>query len=244
MKSALLVRDERRPLTISPPLRFILVYRRIDALSGPDPLDLLRSATSMTDRTALGRFRMYDSKLQEGGDTLSTFDKNDHREATTTTAAVLPTSVPPRAITRIGASGALLQHSVGKQLERKRSHVQHFGRPEDCPKRRRVRWDIDRHDSIAAATAVLAATTSLPGTLLTEMPSLPTTHIKCRVVLQGPDVIGGLRALVESGDLGGSGGGTSGGYHHHHYHVPACVRDAPIASYETIKVVNGAVAMY
>ena len=189
----------------------------------------------MTDRTALGRFRMYDSKFQQGGDTLSNFDICDRE------APVTPPATSPGTVSRLGMPGALQQHSVVKQLKRKRSHVQHFGRPEDCPKRRRIRWDIERDDSIAAATAVLA-TRGLPSTLLTEIPSLPTTHIKCRVVLRGPDVIAGLRTLVESGDLGGSGAGGGAGGGSTDPHLPACVRDVPISSYETIKVVNGAVA--
>jgi hypothetical protein len=199
-------------------------HRRIHALSGPDPIDLLRSASALFDGTAIGRFAMYRDRLNAS----DTMDSLDSVARGAVSAGIGPSNERgtdrTRKVLQVAEVGVTVDHSVGERLKRKAAHIANFGRPVDCPKRTRIRWDITSSETTALSQALVSEEGFDPGIM---MGPLPTHRFKCRVALQGPDVFAGMRAFTEAGVLSKA--------------PPDCVRDAPCATNTsgTIHVVDG-----
>jgi hypothetical protein len=176
----------------------------------------------MSDGVAMGRFSMYRDRL-DASDTLDSLDSAGRGAFATVRAA--RGSEGALKVLQAARTGATVDHSAGERQKRKAAHIANFGRPADCPKRTRVRWDITSSETTALSRA-LVAEEGLDPALMTGR--LPAHRFKCRVALQGPDVFAGMRALTEAGVLAGE--------------PPDCVRDAPGAAATasgTIHVVDG-----
>lgn len=178
---------------------FFLDVCIVQSLSGPNPLDLLRSSNSKTDMMALGRYSMYHSRVN-ALDPAAVFDA-----ATTGNMFQGPTHTPNA---RYLEAGMLIDHTDGEKQRRKVSHMEKFGRAQDCPKRSRVRWDLSNSETTAVTSTAFATWCD---SLEPDDP-IPTSKFKCRIVMQGHDVVAGLRALAESGEFSKD--------------IPICVRDA------------------
>jgi hypothetical protein len=178
------------------------------------------------DRAAAGRFAMYRDRLN-ASDPLGALESDTHGPISTGPG---PSDHRRRSLVEVSGSGpstagaVVVDHSVGERLKRQSAHVANFGRPKDCPKRSRIRWDITSSETTALSQAVAAEAGADLGF---GGPSVPTHRLKCRVVLQGPDVFSGMRAFTEAGILRPS--------------PPECVRDAPsaVGATGTIHVVDG-----
>jgi hypothetical protein len=123
----------------------------------------------------------------------------------------------------------LVDHAAADKLSRKRGRDAEFGDLADyCPRRQHVRWEWKGKTTAAAASwsnVALAEPTDV---------QLTAHTFKCRVVLQGPDVFRGMRALMEAGLMDTTATTTSSSS------IPEYVRDAPMMG-GTIRVDHGAV---
>lgn len=228
--------DCKKPVGRLSFLSAVIDYSVIQGLSGQDPLDLLRSASATHDKTAVGRFAMYASRVS-ALDPVSAFEAaatgkllkksvegikqyKGSRGLQQLCRQVGVGSAGRSRVVGVAKSGIIFDHSVGERRKRKCRSEADLGRPQDCPKRRRVRWDVTSSESTAAAVA--AAATWLDPDETGKDPS--KMKFKCRIVLQGSDVFSGLRALVDAGETSTV--------------LPDCVRDAPSLG-GSIRVVDG-----
>jgi len=91
--------------------------------------------------------------------------------------------------------------------KRKRSDTceSELGRPEDCPRRESIRWDWKGTTKAASVCWYHSGDEASAGQEEAETPDsvdacdTNRTKFKCRVVLQGADVLAGLRALSDAG---------------------------------------------
>jgi len=210
-------------------------FRPIEGLAGSNPYDLLLLASCSTQgQGVVGRFANYDAR-----------GKKSDPIAELHTVVTAPLSIhggvegdeqdfKQSAVVADSSGGdALIGHSAGETMLRKRTREAAFGRDGDCPRISQLRWEWKGETSAAAACWLGDDDARLPAgeqadEKRSQSPPLPKDRIKCRVSLQGPDVFAGLQALVDAGFSTGP--------------FPGYVRDAPGLG-GTIRVEDGAVVL-
>lgn len=166
-------------------------------------------------------------------------------EGTTTTtmasasAAVESSTLSLIATTKNG-NGVLVDHSAGQKAGRKRARDEELGRQGDCPRLQRVAWkwtgDVTaaascwmdagaHHSSPQKDTTTTRPTTTTTTTTKDTTHNLPKTKFKCGIVMEGPNVFEGLRAMVAAGLAQAP--------------LPNFVRDAPTLGSSIITVDHG-----
>lgn len=157
----------------------------------------------------------------------------------------------PAALVATNSGGVLVDHSAHAKLGRKRARDDQLGREGDCPRLQRLCWKWTGETSAASACwkedggeSTLCIGSSLVLVLLAHSTDLlilivysyyaesaedlPKTKFKCGVVMQGTNIVEGLRAMVEDGLAEAP--------------LPDFVRDAPTLGTSTITVDNGSFA--
>jgi hypothetical protein len=189
--------------------------QRLKDLSGPDPHELIRSARAIEARNVVGRFARFAaagnttdpiSELHAAA-TESLLDRQNEKRRLSFGAkhgrklANLSTLVESKGQASLVASNpagtrVLVDHSCEEKRLRKRACLDEFGREKDMPVRTCVRWDW-KGETIAVAACWHA------GDDFSSSTSLPSHKFKCRVAMQGTDVLAGMRALMVEGFMKG-----------------------------------------
>jgi len=203
----------------------------LEDLSGTDPHELLRSAQAVEERNAVGRFASY-ARAGKASDPItelhsaatgSFLKRQEHeqqrlalgqkhgRQLARRSAQIAAASHGRSALVASSLSGTsiLIDQSVQERQNRKRARDEELGGDGDLPVRTCVRWDW-KGETTAAAAACWGDHHRLRDQgddddedNEEEKIELPTHKFKCRVVMQGPDVFAGLRALMEVGIMRG-----------------------------------------
>ena len=106
------------------------------------------------------------------------------REAATVISQVAQQTDDSSRVLATNQSGVCIDHS---RIKRSRD----FGEDGDCPRRQCVRWDWKGLTSAPAASWL--------GDIGQQQDEQPKDMFKCRVVMKGSDVFGGIKALMERG---------------------------------------------
>ena len=174
--------------------------KRIRDLSGTQPFELLRAAKVIEAGDALGRYASYAAAgaasdpivdLQNAATTnlLATRDKEESLlqmsdEMTAVASQVAQQTDKSARVLAANNLGLCIDHSRNKRSGE-------FGDDGDCPRRRCVRWDWKGLTSAPAAGWL--------GDKGQQLDDLPKEIFKCRIVMKGSDVFGGIKALMENG---------------------------------------------
>jgi hypothetical protein len=210
-----------------------IIPTRVGDWSGTEPDELLASAHAAREGQAVGRFAHYASEevadpLSElhVASTSSLLDRTSEQKRLMigaqhdrSIAHVAKSVQAPAELIAVNKRGMLVDHSALTKLGRKRARKDQIGQEGDCTRLERLCWKWTGETTAASACW-----------LQDDEPTedLPKTKFKCGVVMQGTNIVEGLRAMMDSGLAEAP--------------LPDFVRDVPSLGRGTIVVVNGSFA--
>lgn len=200
---------------------FIDIYsRRFSDLSGTEPIQLFHGAKKVESKLAVGRFARY-ATISKSLDPITEIEstvnnslllkKNIEYEQLQTGIKVINyeetvNDKNKNSATKIASNrlGTKTVNSFSMESARKRARDEAFGSEGDCPVTSCIRWDWKGDTSVAY---------DYMNKLKKNKSSSETHKFKCRLTLQGTDVFGGFRKMIELGLMEAN--------------LPSYVQDAP-----------------
>lgn len=209
--------------------------QRVGDWSGTDPQELLQSAFVAQTGQAVGRFAKFAAEdiadplvEMQKASTASMLDRSQeqarlargaqHGREMAQTAAAVDKNMDA-ALVAANSNGVLIDPSAATKRSRKRARDQDLGNAGDCPRLERMSWKWTGETTAAAACWLEDGATQ---------GELPATKFKCGLVLEGTNVMDGLREMVAAGWAKAP--------------LPDFMRNAPTLGSSTVTVDHGAFA--